>query len=198
MNGVRAHIGAGSVYLRDWINIDLPSERTFLASERPDLVEKWITTEDRYYGRHADKTIEKLRQGPLHQETVCDRYGSFDFLPVRTGQIEEILCRHVFEHLSMVEAHHALSNIRSVLAKDGILRLDVPDHFKTLQLFQETRDSFYIRHLLGPRRDQRGFHMMSYSPDRLRWLVESHGFQFVRQEENIHIYPAICLRFRKA
>lgn len=193
---MKLHIGCGSVYLQDYINVDVPGQRTFLAADRPDLVEKWKTTEDRYYARHEDKTIDTMRVGPLDQEYVCDEFGSYERLPV--GLFSEVLARHSFEHLSITEARRALDILRWKIQHGGILRLDVPDHEATLRLFKETGDEFYIRHLLGPRRGDYGYHVMSYRKDHLRDLVEDYGFCFVEEESNIHVYPAFCLRFQKA
>lgn len=195
---MKLHIGSGSVYLRDWLNVDLPDEHTFLTSERPDLLEGLATDESDYYGRHKDKTPETLRSGPLNQQCVCDAYGSFFFIPARRGSVEEILTRQCFEHLSISEANRALIEMKSVLSIGGILRIDVPDHEQTLSKLIETGDKFYIRHLLGPRRHDHGFHMMSYSRERLKELVEGHGFEFVCEEENVHFFPAFCMRFRRA
>lgn len=195
---MRLHLGSGSVYLVDWINVDIPAPKTFLASERPDLVQKWKTSEDNYYGRQVNVTIDTLRKGPLDQEYVCDRFGSFHFLPVRDGEVSEAIARQAFEHLSIREAHQALAALSEKMKRGSILRLDVPDHEATLRLFMETGDRFYVRHLLGPRRNDHGFHMMSYTRDRLTSLVESHGFKFLEEEPDIHLYPSICLRFQKA
>jgi len=192
---MKVHVGCGTVYLKGWLNLDVKTPKTFLADERPDLVERYITTEDDYYGRHKDKTVEALRKGPRNDEYVCDEYGDFFDLPL--FNFNELLARHSFEHLSLGEARSALMNIYEHTNKRGILRLDVPDHEQTLLLYGKTGDPFYIRHLLGPRRDEYGFHMMSYTPERLQRLVEEHGFTCEGAEENIHIYPAFCLRFRK-
>lgn len=194
---MKLHVGSGSVYLEDYLNVDVPTDKTFLAPQRPDLVERWKTTDDNYYAKHEDKTQALLRKGPLDQEYVCDYFGDFSNLPASAWSVDEILSRHCFEHLSITEAHRALDQCDEVLKENGILRLDVPDHEATLKLFKETGDEFYIRHLLGPRRNDHGFHMMSYTRDRLRNLVEGHGFVFVCEEENIHFYPAFCLRFVK-
>lgn len=194
---MKVHIGCGSVYLRDWFNIDLPGPNTFLADARPDLVERWGTDDEHYYAKHQDKSQDSIRKGPLDQEYVCDRFGDFGNIPVPSWHAEEILARHSFEHLSITEAHKALDEADSILKTNGILRLDVPDHEETLRLYKQTGDDFYIRHLLGPRRNDHGFHMMSYTRDRLRALVESHGFVYVEEEPNIHFYPAFCLRFIK-
>lgn len=194
---MKVHIGCGTVYLKDWLNLDIQTPKTFLASNRPDLVQRYITTEDEYYGRHQDTTIASLRQGPRGDEYVCDRYGDFFNLYAVSGHIDELLARHTFEHLSLREARQALDNIREHMNDGGLLRLDVPDHEQTLLLYMKTVDPFYVRHLLGPRRNEYGFHMMSYTPELLERLVCEHGFRCEGGEENIHLYPAFCLRFRK-
>ncbi len=194
---MKLHIGSGSVFLDGYVNVDVPCANTFLASERPDLVERWLTTDDRYYARHSDKSVETLRNGPLNQEYVCDRYGSFAFLPVLDGEVDSALSVQSFEHLSLGEAHQALDILRLKLKDSGTLRLDVPDHNETMRLLLETKDPFFVRHLMGPRRGAHGVHMQSYSVDGLKSLVEMHGFEFCAQEENIHLYPAMCLRFEK-
>lgn len=194
---MRIHCGAGSVYLKGWLNIDLPAPNIFLAKDRPDLVDKLATDESDYYGRHRSITMESLAEGPLNQECVVDEYGSFDHIPAAYWSCEEFLARHVFEHLSIGEAHKALDAIDEIMEPNGILRIDVPDHNETVRLLRETGDRFYERHLLGPRRNEFGYHLCGYSRERLRKLVEDHGFIYEREEENIHLYPSICLRFRK-
>jgi len=194
---LKLHIGSGSVYLNGWTNIDVPGPKNFLAADRPDLVDRWATDEDNYYKRHKDKTIDKLRSGPLDQEYVCDQFGSWAHLPIAAWTVEEVLARHSFEHLSINEARAALDQLDEVLVSGGILRLDVPDHEETVKLLQETKDPFFARHLLGPRRDPYGYHMMSYTRESLKELAGEHGFTFVCEEPNIHFYPAFCLRFKK-
>jgi len=193
----RIHVGCGTVYLDGWINVDVRSEKTFLAKNRPDLVRAYKTTDEDYYARHKDKTIDKLRSGPLDQELVCDEYGTFFDLPGSSWTANEILARHVFEHMSLSEAHRALDECDKKLMPGGCLRLDVPDHEMTLKKYKETGDDFYVRHLLGPRKNDFGYHCMSYTRDLLKKTVEQHGFIFEAEEPNIHFYPAFCLRFRK-
>jgi hypothetical protein len=176
---VKLHIGSGTVYLNNYVNVDLPSDFCFLAEERPDLVEQYRTDESEYYSRHSDKTLDVLRKGAEVREYVCDRYGSFFFLPVADGKAEEILARSVFEHLSMSEAERALAECRRALKLHGLLRLDVPDHDETLKQFKETGDDFYIRHLLGPRKTKWGMHMASYTRQSLRELVAANGFDLL-------------------
>lgn len=195
---MRMHIGSGTVYLRDWVNVDVPTENCFLASERPDLVELWGTTEaEGYYARHEKKSIDEFRKGARVQEYVCDRFGTFSFLPAPPGTVKEVLARQSFEHLSKTEARAALKSINTVMEPLGILRLDVPDNDETLRLLMETKDPFYIRHFLGPRKGDYGKHCVSYTKDELISLVQNYGFSFLKEERNIHLYPAFTLRFEK-
>jgi hypothetical protein len=39
--------------------------------------------------------------------------------------------------------------------------------------------------------------VMSYERHQLQRLVESCGFRFVEEEENIHWFPAFCLKFER-
>lgn len=195
---MKLHMGCGSVYLEGYVNVDVRTPNTFLAKDRPDLVARWQTDESDYYRHHRDKTVDSLRAGPLNQEYVCDFYGTFAALPPTIHRVDEVLARHCFEHLSLTEARAALNKLADIIRPGGLLRLDVPDHEETLRLYKETGDEFYVRHLLGPRRGEYGFHMLSYTPGRLRSIVEEHDFAFVEEEPNIHIYPAFCLRFERA
>lgn len=194
---MKFHVGAGSVFLRHWVNVDLPLPNVFLAPERPDLVEKFITSETMYYARHSDKTINSVRMGPLKQETVCDAYGSFDLLPARPDSVEEILSRQCFEHLNMEQGKRALVECHRVLKRHGVLRLDIPDPDETIRLYGETKDPVYVRHLFGPRINEYGFHT-HYTRDMLKKFAGDAGLRFVKEEENIHWYPAFCLQFAKA
>lgn len=194
---MRCHVGNGSVYLREWVNVDLPHDNCFLAKERPDLVEALGTVESDYYGRHKDKTLEKWRKGPIAQPTVTDIYGSFQFLPFRSHTVEEIFAVQVFEHLDRNEARQAVRECARVLKSGGFLRLDVPDPDATLKEYRRTGDEFFARHLFGPRRDVYGSHF-HYTRQMLKQLVESvASFKYVAEERNIHeSYPAFCLRFK--
>lgn len=194
----KIHIGNGTVYLQDYINVDLPSDNCFLWSERQDLVDKYITTDDDYYGKHSNKSTEKFKAGPKIVESVCDRYGSFQNIPARTGTITKVLSRQVFEHQSIPEAIAALRECYRVLLPGGELTIDVPDPVESIYRFAESEDEFYIRHIVGPKsKGSWGWHCMAYTAEDLINLCQNNGFLFLRNEPNIHIYPAICITFLK-
>ncbi len=193
---MRLHVGNGSIFLRNWLNVDLPLPHVFLASERPDLVEKFVTSDADYYSRHEDKDASSLRAGPVTKETVCDVYGSFGFLPARTGTVAQLWSVQVFEHLDRHEARQAIGECGRVLKSGGLLQLDVPDPDETMRQYLETKDEFYVRHLFGPRRNVYGFHT-HYTRAMLKELVEEGPFEFAAERPNLHFYPAFSMDFRR-
>jgi hypothetical protein len=195
---LRLHIGSGTIYCRDYVNVDVVSPRTFLASERPDLVERYVVESDDYYARHREHArLEAFRDGPREDPYVCDRFGSWESIPCRDGEAIEVLSRQVVEHLAPHEMHAAMREARRVLSLGGILRLSVPDWDTSFRAYHETGDEALLRHILGPRNGERGYHLVGYRHASLRAIVESHGFTFMRDETNIHAYPALCCAWER-
>lgn len=192
---MRMHVGNGSIYLKDWVNVDLPLPHVSLAKDEPGLVAEFITTEDKYYARHEGKGVNDWRNGPNIVRTVCDAYGSFEFLPARPQSVHELLSRQCFEHLTIDRARPALKECARVLKVGGHLRLDVPDPEETLELYRTSGDQFWKRHLFGPRNGEFGFHSF-YDRETITRLAADAGFNFEQEEQNIHeSYPSFCLRF---
>lgn len=196
---MKVHLASGTIYLTDgYLNVDLPRPRVWLATERPDLVARYSATSDDYYGRHRDHdALASFRAGPEQTEYLADAYGAWCCIPARDGSVAELLARQSFEHLALADAHLALDEARRVLDKDGVLRLSVPDHDATLKAFIATSDLVFLRHLLGPRNSPEGYHLMSYTRERLDKLVQVHGFAPGEDEPSPHAYPSICLRWRR-
>lgn len=202
----RLHIGCGSVYLDGWVNIDLRQSGSVLASEQPDLALQRAVPESAYYSGTPNRTLEEFAVGTMTEagERVCDRYGSFESIPCDDGQADEILARQVFEHLSSWEVQRGLKECRRVLKVDGLLRLSVPDVEATITMWRDAivaddqaTEEFCRRHVFGSGKSDAFHHLCAWSEERLRDVCARYGFEFVEQEENIHAYPAICLKFRK-
>lgn len=196
---MRIHLGNGSVYLKEFINVDLWESGACLAAREPQRVQKWATTEDDYY------SASRFRGEALDSsEFVCDAFGSWESLPFEYESADEILSRQCFEHLSKREAHWGLMEAWRVLKMGGVLRIDVPDHeealfhyAKSIATQQEKDADFMLRHLLGSRKNDFAYHMGSWTKDKLIEFCAKRGFALVSEEKNIHFYPAFCLRFVK-
>ena len=193
---VQLHIGSGTVYVRGYVNIDIVSPRTFLASERPDFVERYVVDADNYYGRHTEHArLEAFRDGPREDPYLCDRFGSWEAVPCRDGEAAEVLSRQVVEHLAPHEMHAAMREARRVLAPNGVLRLSVPDWDASFRAYRETGEAAMLRHILGPRNSERGYHLVGYTRASLDTLVQAHGFAPGEDEPSPHAYPSLCLRW---
>lgn len=202
---MKIHFGCGTVYLTPsivtdpagWMNIDLAGPHVEYAKNRPDLVEALSTTPDKYYSRHAEN-VDTMRPGPHKRVGVCDKTMDIRRLDVPTGSVDEVLGRHVLEHLSYPEARDAIAEIERVLMPGGVLTLTVPDTDGTIEaIINSSCDPFYIRHLFGTRKDCRGYHLVGHTREGLRSLCEEFGLEFVTEEPNINFYPAFTLVFRK-
>lgn len=205
---MRVHVGCGYIYLRPsvlddprtgWLNVECREADAVLAPLAPDRVEALQASDEDYYRAFQAVTQESLAAGPKPQDgpPVCDAYGDAMGLPVGDLQADELLLRQVFEHLSIREARRALTEFHRVLRPGGVLRIDVPDHDGTVRKIREDGDPFWARHLLGTKRNDVAYHVMSYSRESLTRLVEEHGFDRQAEEPNVHFYPAFCLRFTK-
>lgn len=196
---IRLHVGCGSVYLLDYVNVDLPESGSALAKDWPRYVKKWGTLEKDYYGRQEtqDRTQLELGIKPDLTEMVCDVYGTWDALPADDCSVSELLARQTFEHLSLREAKLAMQECVRILCTGGLLRIDVPDCEQTLEEYAKYGGNFFKRHLLGSRKNHAAYHLVGWTRHSLIHFVQDYGFEYVEEEPNIHFYPAFCLKFKK-
>lgn len=190
----RLHVGCGTVYLDGYVNIDVPVEGySFLATERPDLVEVNRTTVDRYY-KH-DESQATLEHGPGRpQACVVDRYAPIDALPYPPNSVDEIRSVQVLEHVGMREAPRILRHWYDVLKPGGVAHVDVPDFEETARQLMaqpdEASKEWYYRLIYGSQKNPYAYHKNGFSPARLERLLREAGFRDVRHVENkIHFYP---------
>jgi len=190
----KLHLGCGSVYLSGFVNVDvLQGPRVHFASERPDLVDRWVTTEDKYYARQPPFDLHTTRDS----EIVVDESHDICNLPHEPGSVEKILVVQVFEHLTRIQTHQALTCWHRVLLRGGILHIDVPDIEKTagLLLDADTREKRMValRLIFGTRKDAYSYHHFGYTPAGLSRLLSEHGFSTRQIEPMQDDYPAFAM-----
>ena len=191
---IRLHVGCGTVYLDGYVNLDVPVPGySFLASDRPDLVEGNRTTVDRYY-KH-DESRATLEHGPPRpQSCVVDAYAPLDALPYAPGSVDEIRGVQCLEHLSMKEGPRVLRHWWKILKPGGIAHVDVPDFEETARQLlaqpDEASREWYYRLVYGSQKNAYAYHKNGFSPARLERMLREAGFQDVRHIKNtIHFYP---------
>jgi len=191
---IRLHVGCGTVYLDGYVNIDVEVPGySFLAPERPDLMERNRTTVDRYYKQEESRAT--LEHGPrAPQACVVDRYAPIDALPYPPDSVDEIRSVQVLEHVGMKEAPGVLRHWHALLKPGGFVHVDVPDFEETARQLlaqpDEAAKDWYYRLVYGSQKNAYAFHKNGFSPARLEWLLREAGFRTVRHIPNtIHFYP---------
>jgi hypothetical protein len=191
---IRLHVGCGTVYLDGYVNLDVPVEGySFLASERPDLVEGNRTTVDRYYKHEESRAT--LERGPGRpQHCVVDRYAPMDALPYPANSVDEIRSVQCLEHVSMREGPRILRHWYETLKPGGVLHVDVPDFEETARQLlaqpDEASKEWYYRLVYGSQKNAYAYHKNGFSPARLERMLREAGFREVRHLPNtIHFYP---------
>lgn len=196
----RLHLGNGTIYLQDFINIDLQLDHHYLALVRPDLVDKNITTVDNYYKEDVtQETIEnKSRQ---FREVVCDMFADIRDLPFAEESIDEIRSVQVFEHFSYQEGEKLLDHWYKLLKPGGKVHIDIPDLDGTIQLYNNAKTSddvnWAVRLLFGSQKNNVGVHKGMYTKDMIKVLLKQHNFKDITFGENIHFYPAFSVEGTK-
>jgi cyclopropane fatty-acyl-phospholipid synthase-like methyltransferase len=184
------------VYLDGYVNLDVEVPGySFLASQRPDLVEVNRTTVDRYY-RHEESQAT-LEHGPARpQACVVDRYAAVEALPYPPGSVDEIRSVQVLEHVDMKQAPVVLRHWYETLKPGGLLHLDVPDFEETARQLlaqpDEASKDWYYRLVYGSQKNAYAYHRNGFSPARVERLLREAGFREVRHLPNtLHFYPVV-------
>lgn len=190
------HIGCGTVYLRDWINMDIEASGYFLADEREDLVAENMTDIEHYYKRDVQK--QDFMAGKMFKRrVVCDIFGDARDLPFFDGALDTILTVQMLEHFGKEEAIKLLRHWYMKLKSDGTLMIDVPDLSGTLRELENDMD-WGLRLLYGSQKNEYAYHKYMYTKDSLTDVLKSIGFRHVAHDNFIeHTYPAFGLICKK-
>jgi SAM-dependent methyltransferase len=195
---MKLHLGCGSVYLEGYVNIDSPQNlNAFLAEDRPDLVSRWKTTEDRYYDNQPPLILNTTR----NLEFVADVLQDITNLTFPGESASKILIVQTFEHLSNTEVEKALKNWHKVLRIHGCLQIHVPDIEESIDQFlnantRKEREAV-ARLIFGTRKGPLFYHHYGYTKEGLAKLLEDFGFGHSKFLPTIHPYPSFVISVEK-
>ena len=184
MNQKKLHLVCGTVYLEEYVNIDMHIPGySFLAEERSDLVEQKKTTVDKYY--KEVQTKETLHKKRVEKYCVVDKFMDICNLGYPENSVHEILTVQTFEHLSRNKASECLDNWYRTLKPRGKLHIDVPDFEETArQLLAQKNErdkEWYYRLIFGSQKNEYAFHKDGFSFAKLK--MRNFGEEWELQEE---------------
>lgn len=117
----------------------------------------------------------------LREYCVAIRVGTFDYMEFEPGSFRLITAFHVLEHLR--DPGRALDRVRTLLAPDGRLVIEVPDIAAT---DQSRKSKFHFAHVLG------------FTPETLTALAKRHGFDLVADLSGRLVGSNVAIVLRKA
>jgi predicted SAM-dependent methyltransferase len=194
----KVHLGCGTVYLKDYVNVDakIPGI-SFLAKDRPDLVEINQTTIDNYYKNKVNRKDIETKKFE-EKLIVVDKFADIRRLPFKPNSLFEIRSVQLFEHFSFAEGKALLENWYKLLKKGGVVHIDIPDLDGTLEGYVSAKTQanreWYTRLLFGNQKNEFGFHKAMYSKNSIKKLLIDVGFKKVKFLPNIHFYPAFAVQ----
>jgi SAM-dependent methyltransferase len=183
---MKIHLGAGTVYLSGYINID--ANPCFLSSniEAKETLEQNKTIFDNYYKTQFDNRPSLV---------VADVKALVDNLPFENESVSEIVMFHVLEHVPYYSQDKTLKEISRVLKIGGKFMVAVPDTIGTAKLLVESKteeeEDWAIRLLYGTQRNEFSHHFIGFTERTLKNLLSLHGFGEFADRENLNFYPAI-------
>ena len=195
---IRLHIGCGTKYLVDAVNIDIKGR---LAEYNPELAIENSVTLDNYYPIPLSVAMKTARLNP--RPVIVDELDSAtSLLKYSHGSVDEIVAIQVLEHLYKDEAIDALGLWCNLLKRNGRLLISVPDVIGTARKLLDTQNAakfdFYMRHIYGTQIEGAGVsHAWGYSKASLSNALFDAGFKRVLDVPSIHDYPAIMFEAYK-
>ena len=189
---MKLHIGCGTVYLKDFVNID--GAPHYIIPNCPNhILEQNITTFEKYY---------KQEFGTLSGYVVADiKHDINKPLPFDNKSVEKIVMYQVLEHIPLYEVDGILIDFFRILQDDGSIYLSVPDIKETAKLLTNAKtneeEDWVIRLIHGTQRNKWSHHYCGYTIRTLTKLLNFHGFSNIEELSNINIYPTIHLKVSK-
>jgi predicted SAM-dependent methyltransferase len=190
---MKLHLACGSVYLKDYINIDIKGD---LAVDNPELVTENITTVDKYFKKtYVKKILGHNSRGRI----VVDILANVKNLPFEDDSVEEILSANLIDHIRLQEIPQLLNEWHRVLAPGGKLIIDVGDAVGNAQMLVDAKTEeeleWALRLMYCHSRDEYDSHRWGYTAKYLTSILQKYGFNYLwdRTDYIEHVYPSFQL-----
>ena len=177
---MKIHIGAGDVYLEDYINIDIEGKWATRVSK--EELEANSTTLDKYF---------KYPFGTPRRNIIIDmKINLLKPWGFVNGVVEEIVMISCLEHFSKQEGAHIISEIKRVLAPGGRAIIDIPNIKKQVERFYDSDPEWCMQLVYCNGKNPYSFHRYGYTEAS---FFELWGQGYTVSFQNIvkHDYPML-------
>lgn len=185
---MKLHLCCGTVYLEDYLNIDIQG---FLKSEAEALSLQFNkTTIDRYY-RNPLKSQPLSKRGNFVVDAKIDLLLPW---PWEDDSADEILMIQSIEHFLPDEAEFLISEVYRVLKKGARFIFDFPDIVKTVLDYSQKDFKFMSRLIYCNHKDMYSVHKSAYNEETFTELLNNNNrlWSSIEWECLIkHDYPVI-------
>jgi hypothetical protein len=183
-SGHKLHLGCGTVYLKDYINVDIQGVP---ANSYPAIK------------KHNETTLDKYFKYPYRQNIDNECYDIMadvrDLSLFRTDSMTEIVTVNLVEQMlkkDMLKA--AEEHWHRVLEPGGKLVIATPDIKKLCEQMAGVYDSEETEKILTwlycHARNEFDITHWGYTPDYLTWLLKPIGFEFIKRDDDLINYDA--------
>lgn len=188
---MKLHLGCGTIYLKDYINVDVCPD--YLAENAPAAaLAQNTTTFERYYKHDFCKGSGLC---------IADVTAPINKLPFLDGEVEEAVLIQVLEHIPAYDVGNVLKEISRVLKHNGVFIVGVPDLKETAKMLAESTTSeeedWCIRLIHGTQRNKWSHHYCGYTKHTLKEILSLYNFGNFEDLPNINFYPSIYLKAYK-
>jgi SAM-dependent methyltransferase len=197
---VNLHIGCGTVYLQNWINVDY---KGLSPSKNPSNLAENLTDITHYF-RYPYKPAELGKQ-PNERQIVVDLNANATRLPLAPESVDHILTVNFINHVRFQDFIPMIKDWHRILKPNGELIIDVDDVVGMSRNVTEAKNKEELeralRYLYCHSRSPFDTHLWGYTADYLKELLTPLGFNLAwRNDDFIHHdadYPRFLVCFNK-
>lgn len=194
------HIGCGTVYLQDWINVDY----TGLSAKTNPIDLTLNRTDLANYYKYPYKLVS-FGERPNKRQIVIDLRADATRLPLASNSVNCILSVNFINHVRFQDFIPMMEDWQRILVPEGELIIDVDDVVGMSKnvISARTNDELQkaLRYLYCHSRTPFDSHLWGYTAEYLKSLLEPLGFNYAwRNDEFIRHsadYPRFLVAFKK-
>lgn len=159
---MNVHWCCGSIYLKDYINIDI--EGQLAQNSYLEEVRRNRTTLDRYF-KYPFMEDAKLRR-QMKRPCIADRLEAIlDDWNFDSESIDHLVLVSAWEHFTKSEVSHIVAEINRCVKKGGKFLITFPDIKNTVLKYYDTNPEHCMILLYCNGSDRYSFHKAGYTPD---------------------------------